>query len=814
MRLIFIAIIFAALLSPLRAADSDEEQSIAVLQSDATLQQKDAACAQLKHIGTVRSVPALAALLADEQLSHSARYALESMPLPEAGRALIGALDKTAGLTRVGIITSLGYRRELAALPALAKLVSDNDPQIASAAAVALGKIGGAEAANTLKAARAGAPAPVQPSIADGLLRCAAHFLKKGAMHSPHALPADEDTAAASEIYQSLLHSKEPRLRTAAAHGLIVSSGKDAAATAQKMLLGDDPFCRMAALQLIARIPGEVATKLFAESLPSLPADIQVAVIEALRQRGDAAAVPALVPATKASSDAVRIAALRALGAIGDASVIAPLAETAAGTKGGEQEAARDALDLLRGKGISKAMLAHLTKAAPEVQTELILSLGRRKETSAVPTLLKLAGSSSESQRAASLQSLALTADEGVVNDLVGLLVKAGTDGERDAIEKTLLTICVRSKHSEVCAASVLKSEKTAAVPVRCALLRVLGRVAGNESLQELRTATRDSDPAIQDAAIRSLADAGRLDAMPDLLALAKDAPTLPHRVLALRGYWHAVSLADKCAAAERLKMCETGLAASPRPDEKRLGLTELAKIPDVGAFKLAEPFLADAAVRAEAASAIVQIALETSGAHRSAAKAELTHLLATAPDDATRKAAEAALDQLEPAAGYITAWQVAGPYAQEGKNYRALFDILFPPETPDAAQVKWRTLPAGTSAGTPWLLDLLKFLGGQQCVAYARTNVYSDKPQAARLDLGSDDGVKVWLNGEVIHANNTARPLKPGSDKVAIKLKQGWNALLLKITQNNLGWEFSARIVKPDGTPLFGLSADTSPVH
>ena len=802
MRLIFIAITFAALLSPLRAADSGEEQSIAVLQSDASLQQKDAACAQLKHIGTARSVPALAALLADEQLSHSARYALESMPLPEAGRALIGALDKTAGLTRVGIINSLGYRRELAALPALTKLVRDNDPLVASAAAVALGKIGGTPAVEALRATRAAAPIQVQPALADGLLRCAGQ------------LQAGSDNAAASEIYRQLLDSKEPRIRTAAYRGLILSAGKDAAAVAQKALVGDDPFCRIAALQLIAKIPGKAATKLFAESLSSLPINTQVAVIEALRQRGDAAAIPALVPATKASSDAVRVAALRALGAIGDASVIPPLAETAANTKGGEQETARDALDLLRGKGISKAMLTHLAKATPGAQTELILSLGRRRETSAVPTLLKLAGSSSESQRAASFQSLALTADESVVNDLVGLLTNANADADRDAIEKTLLTICARSKHSEVCAASVLKSEKTAAVPVRCALLRVLGRVAGNESLQELRAATRDSDPAIQDAAIRSLADAGRLDAMPDLLALAKDAPTLPHRVLALRGYWHAVSLADKCPAAERLKMCETGLAASQRPDERRLGLTELAKIPDIGAFKLAEPFLADDAVRAEATAAIVQIALETAGAHRSAAKAELTRLLATAPDDATRKAAEAALDQLEPAAGYITAWQVAGPYVQDGKNYRALFDIPFPPETPDAAQVKWRALPAGTSSGKPWLLDLLKFLGGEQRVAYARTHIYSDKPQPARLDLGSDDGVKVWLNGEVVHANNTARPLTPGSDKAAIKLKQGWNTLLLKITQNNLGWEFSARIVKPDGTPLFGLRADTAPSH
>ena len=802
MRLAFIAIIFAALLPPLRAADMGEEQLVAVLQSEASLQQKDAACAELKRIGTARSVPALAALLADEQLSHSARYALESMPLPEAGRALVSALDKTAGLTKAGIINSLGNRREAAALSALVKLVSDSNAQIASAAAVALGKIGGTQAVEALKAARAGAPGAVQSSITDGLLRCAGQLLVAG------------DHGAASAVYKDLLESKEPRIRTAACRGLILSSGDDAAALALKTLAGNDPFCRIAALQLVARIPGEAATKRFAESLPSLPEDVQVAVIDGLRHRGDAVAVPALLRAAKSSSATVRIAALRALGAVGDASVITPLAKAAADAKGAERETARTALDLLRGRDIAQSMLICLAKTTSDAQTELILSLGRRRETSAVPTLLKIAGTFGESQRAASFQSLALTANEDAVGDLVALLAGARNDSGRDAIEKTLLTVCARSKHSEVCAVPVLKTLKNAPVPVHCALLMVLGQIAGSESLQELRAAARDKDPVVRDAAVRSLADTGRRDAMPDLLALAKDAPTLSHRVIALRGYWRAVALADGSPVAERLKMCEAGLAVSERADEKRLGLMELAKIPDLGAIKMIEPFFADNAVSAEAASAVVQIAHETPVSRRNPLKAELAGLLATTSDATARKAAEAALAQLEPAAGYLITWEVAGPYAQDGKNYRALFDIPFPPETADAAQVKWRALPSGTNPANPSALDLLKFLGGQQRVAYVRTRIESDKAQPARLDIGSDDGVKVWLNGEVVHANNVARPLKPGSDKVAIQLKQGRNTLLLKITQNNLGWEFCVRVVKPDGTPLPGLRAVTAPVR
>src|SRR5438552_17097460 len=103
---------------------SDEQQLIAVLQSAASPDQKDAARARLKRTGTEQSIPALSALLADEQLSHSARYALESMPSPKAGRALTEALGKTTGLTKAGIINSLGIRGETQALPALARLLA------------------------------------------------------------------------------------------------------------------------------------------------------------------------------------------------------------------------------------------------------------------------------------------------------------------------------------------------------------------------------------------------------------------------------------------------------------------------------------------------------------------------------------------------------------------------------------------------------------------------------------------------------------------------------------------------------------------
>jgi hypothetical protein len=81
---------------------------------------------------------------------------------------------------------------------------------------------------------------------------------------------------------------------------------------------------------------------------------------------------------------------------------------------------------------------------------------------------------------------------------------------------------------------------------------------------------------------------------------------------------------------------------------------------------------------------------------------------------------------------------------------------------------------------------------------------------------LGTDDGVKVWWNGALVHANNTARAVTVNADRVDVALRQGWNTLLLKITQNNQGWGFCVRLTQPDGKRLegvrFGLATTAAP--
>ena len=102
---------------------------------------KAKACQRLAVVGDKTAVPALAALLGDPKLSHYARFGLEPISDPSAGEALRNALGDLKGNLLIGVINSIGRRKDPKALDALARLMHGDDHDVAEAARAALGRI-------------------------------------------------------------------------------------------------------------------------------------------------------------------------------------------------------------------------------------------------------------------------------------------------------------------------------------------------------------------------------------------------------------------------------------------------------------------------------------------------------------------------------------------------------------------------------------------------------------------------------------------------------------------------------------------------
>src|SRR6185437_16929631 len=80
--------------------------------------------------------------------------------------------------------------------------------------------------------------------------------------------------------------------------------------------------------------------------------------------------------------------------------------------------------------------------------------------------------------------------------------------------------------------------------------------------------------------------------------------------------------------------------------------------------------------------------------------------------------------------------------------------------------------------------------------VGYAYTEVNWPRSETALLTVGSDDGVKVWLNGKVVLDHAIRRRVTKDEDQVVISLNSGRNTLLVKVEQGGGGWGLAVRIL------------------
>ncbi len=187
----------------------------------------------------------------------------------------------------------------------------------------------------------------------------------------------------------------------------------------------------------------------------------------------------------------------------------------------------------------------------------------------------------------------------------------------------------------------------------------------------------------------------------------------------------------------------------------------------------------------------LVIIGLSIVGAAASAAPPELNYVL-----EETREATRAAtLANYGPTVDW-SAWRVIGPFDNTGRNKHA---VIYPPEIEvdleavyvgkGGAKASWRTLPAqGWDA-----LDLRVFggSGDEDAICYLVREAVCSGDTTITFDMGSDDGLILWLNGRVLVDADEYRGLDVQSHTVELPFHAGRNQLLVKVTQGAVSWQF-----------------------
>ena len=767
-----------------------EQRLLRTLGSATTRDARSFLCRQLRTIGTARCVPQLEKLLTDPELSHMARYALGRIEDPAAAAALRRALSKTSGKLQVGIINTLANRRYRRALPDIAKLLGSSDSGVAEASARALGRIGGTEAVKVLEAVRAEASKTIRQRIDNALLNCAEQFL------------ADRRTNEATRIYAKFYSPEQPmHLRLAGLRGFVIAQGPEAVPAIMQAIKDPDPDLRKGAIGFMTMVKGQAATKAFAALLPSLAPEAQDLVLRALGARGDSAAAQAVSAATRSEHESVRVAALEALGSVGDATSVLLLARTAATAGDSEQKVARASLERLRDDDVKAVLILSINSGDAEVRAEIIRAIAARGVTQAIGDLLRAARDEDETVRREAIRALGALAGESELGALVALAVKPKDAKDRSAIEQAIGAVFkgVEDKNSQ--AGPVLAALAGAPAEAKPTLLRLLGRPATPKALEAVRAALKDTNAEVRDAAVRTLSKWPDAAPAENLLVLARTSTNRTHKVLALQGYVRMAGMSKNPTA-----MYIRAMELAERPDDKKLVLGGLGSATSAEALALVERYLNDERFQTEAASAAVQIANRLRQNDPTRARVALRNVVALVKDPRIRQRAQDVINEMEQYEGYILVWLGSGPYIEKGKQGSDIFETAFGPEK-SGTDVKWRRLTRGVGS---WDINLESTFGSKDhCAAYMRTRIFSPAEQDARLELGSDDSIKVWLNGKLIHANNTNRGMSPRQDLVKAKLREGFNELLLKVVDNSGGWSFCCRVRKPDGSALEGLKVE-----
>jgi HEAT repeat protein len=542
-----------------------EADLIAVLHSNGPKANKADACKDLAVYGSSAAVPELAKLLADEQLASWARIALEAIPGPASDEALRKAVDSLHGKLLVGVINSIGVRRTASAVDPLIGKLRDQNASVASAAAVALGRIGNADATKSLEQTLAAAPPKVRSAVAEGLVLCAERSLAEGRANQ------------AVEIYDTVRKADVSKQRVLeATRGAILARKDDGIPLLLEQLRSNDKRMFQIALGTAREFPGRNVDQSLAAEIDRTTPERAALVIGAMADRKETVVLAALLKAAAGGPREVRIAAVGGLGRVGDASCLSPLLEIACDSDAELANTAKTALIDLPAKNVDQDIVARLSSAQGKLYPLLLELVGERR-IQAVAELVKALDHSDDAVRVAALTSLGTTVPPGKLSVLIAQVVEPRHEQDAATAQRALKAASVRMPDREACAKELSTALERSSVPTKIVLLKILGDVGGTEALASVGAAAKGNNPEIQDASSKLLGVWMTIDAAPVLLDLSKSAPGEKYRVRALRGY---IRIARQFVMSEqqRCEMCEKALAAATQPAEQKLVLEILAQ--------------------------------------------------------------------------------------------------------------------------------------------------------------------------------------------------------------------------------------------
>lgn len=567
--------------------------------------------------------------------------------------------------------------------------------------------------------------------------------------------------------------------------------GRDEAVPAVAGALKDNALC-LDAIAALQQIPTQSAARALVDFAKSTSPERRCDVIYSLGLRGCPASVGYLTSAVRDKHAIVQIAALKALGHAGAFRTL-PLV----------QEIARHGAEEVRPAALTASLqLAEAAaKAGKKAQAldayDMVMKRTRNplSQIAAIAGYARVGGKSGTTRLIDALFQLGDRADKQITVELIQTPGKAVTQAVVDA--------CDRARGKK-----------------KALLLTVLGHRRDKAGYASLIAAAKSEDESIRKAAMFAIAITGE-PSLEGIVAKAVKSGTPGVRTVAADAY---TVIAKRLILKDRDKhqadVLETyhAILGMKRVEHSTLvavleGLTEIA---DPKSAPVIETYLThrDQKVREAAARAYLAVAGKLDPKQdKQLGRAMYGKLIRLGAVPAGQM--QPVLDRMQQMGasdlagklGMITQWYVVGPWPNN--NYDA-FDKVLPPEkkveldkpiTEGKTKLSWKPVVTKDPQGRVDLKAQLK--DNQNKVAYAYTEIVNDENRQVVLRTGSDDAIKVWVNGKLAFGKNGPRGLVVDADQFPVKLNQGANKVLVKVLNGSGAWQFCLRATTPEGRPV-----------
>jgi len=565
---------------------------------------------QLRPVGRDEAVRAAAQLLASPSggtgpsLVEPSTQLMLAIHSASARQALVAALDKTAGADQVTVVKALGELRVDEANARLLALASAPGVPIRKSVLGALARIGNPASHRVLAGAARAADYRYEPTNATtALLEYAKRVGEKG------------DVAACEKICRELMKkcTDPERLPTssAALAVLVDYRGHDVLPALIAAVDHRDRDYRHAALRLAEGLTGVAAIRQWSAKAQKVDPERRAEIIAMLGRQGDRRSLALIRSSLAATDSRVALAAAEALAHMIGAEANVDLLPMLKSRPAGDARRVADILQWTTDERHLDPLVATLDTLSPEAKAAAIGIIGAKGGRRFAPQVFAVAGDTNPEVRAAALGALAGVAGAGDVPQLLRLLESASEPAAIADVQRALVAAAAQVQPAQARSNPLLEAMTTSAHAER--IIEVLPQTGGTGALAAVVGQFDRPEPAVKAAAFKALTDWKGIDAADRLFAICASADAT-YRGRAFAGFVRQIS-SSSLPADQKLLQLRRALPLASTLDERRAIVRAVERLKTFQAFLVAASFLDDAQLAADAAGAVMRIALPTAGA-------------------------------------------------------------------------------------------------------------------------------------------------------------------------------------------------------